>query len=494
MKPNILYVDDENENLLVFQATYRHLYNVMVALSAKNAIHLMRQVDIAVVIADYKMPEINGIDFLKQCMNEFPDSSRVVLTALNEKEVVLKSINEAQVFHFLTKPWMREEMDRVIQTGVANFELRRKNVELLRDLEKRNSELTEANQEIRQLKSKVERENENLKRELNSEIDTNAIIGSSGSLKDVLRKVKQVALLNTMVLITGETGTGKDLVARAIHNMSQRAEKPFVKLNCAALPSTLIESELFGFEKGSFTGANAGKLGLFEIANGGTIFLDEIGDIPMEFQVKLLRVLQGSEFYKVGGVSPISVDVRVIAATNRNLKKAVQEGIFREDLYYRLNVFPIKVPPLRHRIEDIRELTLHFLNKFEKKLGIRITEIPDRIWKLFENHSWPGNIRELEGVIERSVITSVNGVFNLYELQSIEQVEAPDEPDLPLREMERRYIIRVLNKVNWKVSGKGSAAEILKINHNTLRSAMTRLGIDFKSSHKKTTHVESETA
>ena len=188
MKPNILYVDDENENLLVFQATYRHLYNVMVALSAKNAIHLMRQVDIAVVIADYKMPEINGIDFLKQCMNEFPDSSRVVLTALNEKEVVLKSINEAQVFHFLTKPWMREEMDRVIQTGVANFELRRKNVELLRDLEKRNSELTEANQEIRQLKSKVERENENLKRELNSEIDTNAIIGSSGSLKDVLRK------------------------------------------------------------------------------------------------------------------------------------------------------------------------------------------------------------------------------------------------------------------------------------------------------------------
>jgi formate hydrogenlyase transcriptional activator len=492
MKPSILYVDDEMENLTVFQATYRQVYNVMVATSAKAGLHLLKEIPVTVVIADYKMPEMDGIEFLKQCHEQFPDITRIILTAVGDRDVVVKSINEAQISHFVMKPWTREEMDRVIRSAIANFELVKTNRELVNNLEVKNQELTHAYKEIKNLKAKVDRENENLKRELNNEVDANSIIGAETSLKDIINKINQVATLNTLVLITGETGTGKDLIAKAIHARSRRADKPFVKLNCAALPSTLIESELFGFEKGAFTGANNGKLGLFEIANGGTIFLDEIGDIPIEFQTKLLRVLQDSEFYKIGGVNPISVDVRVIAATNRNLKREVMNGTFREDLFYRLNIFPVKIPPLRQRIGDIRDLTYFFLKKFEKKLAIKIKDIPERIWKAFESHSWPGNIRELEGVIERSVITSVNGVFNLYELQSSENADSLDEVDLPLREMERRYIVRILNKVNWKISGKGSAAEILKVNHNTLRSAMKRLGIQFKSAKQKSEAVEVE--
>jgi chemotaxis protein methyltransferase CheR len=285
-------------------------------------------------------------------------------------------------------------------------------------------------------------------------------------------------------LIKGETGTGKDLVARSIHAFSNRAAAPFVTLNCSALPGNLIESELFGFEKGSFTGALNNKEGLFELADGGTIFLDEIGEISVEFQAKLLRVLQNGEFYRIGGLKPINVDVRIIAATNRNLEESMNTGRFRSDLFYRLYIFPISLPPLRERQDDIPELVKHFLDKFQKKLGIEITSVSDKVMKMLLNHSWPGNIRELEGLIERSVILSANGDLNLHEL-SAESADGNNNNSLVKQrlsfiDMQREYIIQILNSVNWKISGKGSAAEILQLNHNTLRSTMTRLRINVK--------------
>jgi len=300
----------------------------------------------------------------------------------------------------------------------------------------------------------------------------------------VKQKISQVAKLNTVVLIKGETGTGKDLVARSIHSLSNRSTALFVNLNCSALPGNLIESELFGFEKGSFTGAVGHKEGLFELADGGTIFLDEIGEMSIEFQAKLLRVIQNGEFYRIGGLKPINVDVRIIAATNRNLEESINNGKFRSDLFYRLNIFPISLPPLRERQDDVPALVQHFLEKFHKKLGIEITSVSDKVMKMLLNHSWPGNIRELEGLLERSVILSTNSELTLHELTA-ESVAGGESNDilrqrLSFIDMQREYIIHVLNSVNWKISGKGSAAEILQLNHNTLRSTMTRLKINVK--------------
>jgi DNA-binding NtrC family response regulator len=479
MKSTILYIDDEVENLTVFKATFKHDYNVITADSPKMGLYLLRQTPISVVISDYKMPEKNGIDFFKEMLIEFPDVNRILLTAYNESAIVIKSVNEAHIYSFVTKPWKKEELKAIINNALESYQLKSQNRELIENLTSANNLLQQKNEEIKKLKSQVEAENKYLKEEISAEHDLSFIVGGS-SLKAVLSKVEQVAKLNTTVLIQGETGTGKELVARSIHKLSPRSEKSFVKLNCAALPATLVESELFGYEKGAFTGAQQNKVGMFEIANGGTIFLDEIGEVPVEVQSKLLRVLQDREFYRVGGSKPITVDVRVVAATNRVLEKEIEKGNFRADLFYRLNVFPIAIPPLRERPEDIPLLVNHFVAKYQRKLGIKISSIPDKIFKSLINHSWPGNIRELEGVIERSMILSQEGTLDLSDWSSNAQAPMKETEPLPLHELEKMHILQVLNKVNWKISGKNGAAEILKLNHNTLRSKMIKFGIKFK--------------
>jgi transcriptional regulator with GAF, ATPase, and Fis domain len=378
------------------------------------------------------------------------------------------------VFHiFATR--VRTEMLRIR----AEQQLEAANHNLEEQVILRTRELTEALEEVEELKNRLQAENLYLQDEIKIENNFDEIIGGSPALNSVLSQVEQVAGTTATVLILGESGTGKELLARAIHNLSDRRDRPMVKVNCAALASNLIESELFGHEKGSFTGALAQKIGRFELASGGTIFLDEIGELPLELQVKLLRVLQEQEIERIGGSETIRIDSRVIAATNRDLKQSVADGEFREDLFYRLNVFPVVLPPLRQRRDDISLLARDFTARFAKRLGKSIDSIPHEVIEAFQSYHWPGNIRELQNVIERAVILARGSVLHVDE--PLETLVADTEPlqhvKSTLEEVERRHIMRTLEESNWKISGEGSAAEVLGLNPSTLRARMRKLGI-----------------
>lgn len=319
------------------------------------------------------------------------------------------------------------------------------------------------------------------------------IVGSSPALESVIAEVERVAPTDSTVLILGETGTGKELIARAVHNISARCGRPFVKLNCAAIPFDLLESELFGHEQGAFTGAVAQRVGRFEMADTGTLFLDEIGDLPLALQPKLLRVLQEQEFERLGSGRTHRINVRLVAATHRDLTKMVSRGEFRSDLYYRLNVFPVQMPPLRERRDDIRELVLHFLEVFSRRMGKRIEQIPESTLDAFSAYDWPGNIRELQNLVERAVIRSDNGVFpnplstHETDVPSIVESNRGTEPGAILKResaesldnVQRRHILRVLEKTGWVISGPNGAGAVLDVHPNTLRSLMDRLGIQY---------------
>ncbi|NKE70280.1 sigma 54-interacting transcriptional regulator [Candidatus Manganitrophus noduliformans] len=336
-----------------------------------------------------------------------------------------------------------------------------------------------AYEEIRQLKDRLDQENVYLQDEIKTEYNFEEIVGKSQALKKVLRGVEKVAGTDSSVLIFGETGTGKELIARAIHDLSKRKNRPLIKVNCAALATGLIESELFGHEKGSFTGALSRKIGRFELADGGTLFLDEIGDLPPEVQAKLLRVLQEHELERVGGTQTLKVDVRLIAATNRDLEKAVSEKTFRADLYYRLNVFPIALPPLRGRKEDIPLLTEYFIHKYAMKMGKRIEKIRQETMNRLISYPWPGNIRELENVIERAVILSKGPTLEIEDalLPPSDLPHRNEKGLLPLEEVEREHILKTLEATRWVIEGPKGAAGILGLHPNTLRSRLQKLGI-----------------
>jgi formate hydrogenlyase transcriptional activator len=332
--------------------------------------------------------------------------------------------------------------------------------------------------EIKTLKEQLEEDCTYLRQEIAEEQNFQNIIGRSNALRDTLSKISPVASTDTTVLISGETGTGKELFARAIHEMSPRKNRPLVKADCAALSANLIESELFGHERGAFTGAGTKREGRFELAHNTTLFLDEIGEIPLDIQAKLLRLLQEGEFERLGSSRTIKVDVRIVAATNRNLEFEVEQGRFRRDLWYRLNVFPIKIPPLRERREDISLLANHFADKYGRKMGKVITRIPHDLMKKLERYQWPGNIRELENVIERAVIVSLGPTLQLAD----KLIGGLPENILSGREgslsaVERAYIIKVLEQTHWKIHGPNGAAQILGLNPSTLRSRMKKLQI-----------------
>jgi transcriptional regulator with GAF, ATPase, and Fis domain len=309
------------------------------------------------------------------------------------------------------------------------------------------------------------------------------IIGNSAALESVLEQVEQVAPTDSTVLIEGETGTGKELIAHAIHNASQRCGRAFIKLNCAAIPLDLLESELFGHEKGAFTGAIAQKIGRFEMADKGTLFLDEVGDIPPALQPKLLRVLQEQEFERLGSGRTHKVDVRLVAATNRNLVKMVARGQFRSDLYYRLNVFPILLPALRERREDIPALVTHFVNIFSRRMGKHIDNIPSEMMAAFQWHSWPGNIRELQNLVERAVILSRDGVLSnpLHKRQPSAIILSSNAPSslspMSWEDSDRVLVVETLEQVGWIVGGPRGAAAKLGLKRTTLLAKMKRLGI-----------------
>lgn len=334
---------------------------------------------------------------------------------------------------------------------------------------------------MEQEQAKLQAQNLYLQEELKTAHNFGEIIGASVKIQSLLNNVRRVATTDASVLIQGESGTGKELIARAIHSNSNRYDKPLIKVNCAALPAGLIESELFGHEKGAFSGAIAQRLGRFELAHGGTIFLDEIGEIPLDIQVKLLRVLQEQEFERVGGQLPIKVDVRIIAATNRNLLQEIEKKSFREDLYYRLNVFPLTTPPLRERVEDIPLLVYFMLNKFAKRMGKKVEGITTKSLQRLKSYPWPGNIRELENVIERTIILADHSMIEvdpelLSGLSGLNEVTQLSNNN-SLETVERQHILAVLQQTNWVIEGPNGAAQILDLHPSTLRYRMNKLSI-----------------
>lgn len=341
--------------------------------------------------------------------------------------------------------------------------------------------LHEALQEVRTLKRQTDEENEYLQEEVKRKFNHSRIISVSDSYQKTLKALYQVAPTDATVLITGESGTGKELLATAIHEQSQRRAKTLIKVNCATLPKNLFESEFFGHKKGAFTGAIKDQIGKFKLADGGTLFLDEIGELPLDLQPKLLRILQEGEFDELGGKTNVKTDVRIVAATNRNLEKMVKEGEFRKDLYYRLNVFPIHSLPLRERQEDIPVLAQFFLEKYAKKNGKALTKISTEVLNYFKKYNFPGNIRELENIIERATITEDGKTLQKGAwLPVLPDAQTADSTLLTLEEVQQKHILRALKKANWKVSGKGGAAEILDINPKTLFGKMKKLNIKSK--------------
>jgi formate hydrogenlyase transcriptional activator len=335
-------------------------------------------------------------------------------------------------------------------------------------------------QEIEALKDQLAKEKAYLEEEVRTEHDFGEIVGESAALRRVLKKVETVAPTDSTVLIYGETGTGKELIARALHERSPRRGRTFVKLNCAAIPTGLLESELFGHEKGAFTGAISQKVGRFELAHRGTMFLDEVGDVPPELQPKLLRVLQEQEFERLGSTRTINVDVRLVAATNRDLAAMVADGRFRSDLYYRLNVFPLALPPLRERPEDIPRLVRHFTQHFARRMGRRIESIPSAVMEALVRYPWPGNVRELQNVIERAVILSPGSSLQvpLGDLQpEAAPAPAPAAAAVTLADAEREHILGALRATGWVVGGPKGAASRLGMKRSTLQKKMQKLGI-----------------
>jgi len=356
---------------------------------------------------------------------------------------------------------------------LASALLRRQAAERLRQADEQNRSLQE---ELRELRDRLEADTAYLQKEVLRAEGFDEMVGTSAALSKVLHQIEQVAAADSPVLVLGETGTGKDLVARAIHERSRRKNRPLIAINCAALPDALIESELFGYEKGAFTGAVARTLGRFEMADGGCVLLDEVGELPLGVQAKLLRVLEGGTFERLGSSRTIKVDVRVLAATNRDLARDVREGRFRPDLYYRLNVFPLTVPPLRERAEDVPLLVWHFINARQSTLGRSIKRVPERLMRALETHAWPGNVRELENLVERALIVSTGPNLEI-DAPFAEIMGAAASSLTRLDDVQRAHIEAVLRQCGWKIAGKGNAADRLGLKRGTLQFRMRKLGI-----------------
>ena len=473
----ILVVDDEQDNLDAFRFNFRKTFDILTASGGAEALQILEEKEVAVVVTDQRMPKMTGVELLREVRSRQPDAVGIILTAFTDVDVLVEAINLGQVYRYITKPWDAKEVRGVLQYAIERFHLQRDNKKLAAQLAEYTGYLNQ---------------------QLHGEFDFGNIIGDSAALREVLSKVEQVAPTSSTVLLRGETGTGKELVAHAIHINSPREEKPFVRVNCAALAPGVLESELFGHEKGSFTGAVARRPGRFELADGGTLFLDECGDLPMEVQIKLLRTLQEREFERVGGAETIKVDVRVVSATNRNLEKMIEDGEFREDLYYRLNVFPINLPPLRDRLEDLPVLVQHFITKFARQMGASPSQASNDALAKLREYNWPGNVRELENIIERATILAKGQPLGTPHLDFGRRAHVPtpaaasvsgpvpviaaapaaeDGKSLAERllESERKEIVSAVEKSRGNIA---SAARTLGINRSTLYYRLRKHGLE----------------
>ena len=398
---------------------------------------------------------------------------------VNQYKVIQCNIRDITERKLLAEVLQTTHLELEQRVEERTVEIRTANEQLRQEIEERRqaeASLSRALSEIETLKDRLEAENSYLRQEIIMKHRFADILGQSDGLKYVLYRAEQVAPLNTTVLILGETGTGKELIAAAIHDLSPRKDRPLITVNCAALPGNLMESELFGREKGAFTGADTRQIGRFEVAHGSTLCLDEIGELPLELQAKLLRVIQHNEFERLGSSQTIKVDVRIVATTNRNLEEEVRQGRFRQDLYYRLNVFPITVPPLRQRKEDIPLLVQTFVARYARKVGKQITSIQKETMKALQDYPWPGNIRELESIIERAVILCPGPALQLADKLKDPGLHSPSTGET-LEELERNQLLKVLSETRWRIEGKDGAAVILGLHPSTLRARMHKIGI-----------------
>jgi two-component system, NtrC family, response regulator AtoC len=449
----VLVVDDEENICLVLRTLLRkHGYDVEVATSAEKALELFDKFGPDFVLADVKMPGMNGIELCAQIKARSSFSSVVVMSAYGSEQLALDAIR-AGAYDFMAKPFKQEEV-----------------LFMLRKVEER---------------ATLRRENQALREAARKQHSFSELLGKSPAMEHVFRTVEKVAEYRTTVLIQGESGTGKELVARALHRLSPRAARPFVAINCGAIPESLIESELFGHKRGAFTDAHADKQGIFQEANGGTLFLDEIGDLPLKLQVKLLRSLQEGKIRKLGDTQDVDIDVRVIAATIRDLNREVEQGRFREDLFYRLNVLQIFVPPLRERTEDIPLLVDHFIEKNNARLGTQIRGLDLNSRKLLMNYHWPGNVRELENLIERAVVLAERDVLTEADLpERLRETSNPMALALGSGELSIKKAVRVIEetlirRALEKTKGNRTAAsKLLEISHRALLYKIKDYGID----------------
>jgi len=505
LNASILIVDDQEPNISLLEQLLRETGYTCIA-STMNpeeacALHCKNHYDL--ILLDLQMPGMDGFQVMEGLKATNTDSYLPILVLTVEPDHKLRAL-QAGAKDFISKPFDLIEVKlrihnmlevRLLYKRLANYnkmleqtvkiqtgDLTRANVQLTQEIEERKraeESLRGTYAEIKELKDRLEAENIYLQQEADREYNYGEIIGQSKVLTHVFSQVEQVAPMNATVLLLGDTGTGKGVLARAIHSSSARKNRPLITVNCTTLPAALVESELFGRERGAFTGSDARQIGRFELADGGTIFLDEIGEMPLELQSKLLRVIQDGEFERLGSPRTIKTDVRIIAATNRNLEEEIKNGRFREDLYYRLNVFPIMMPPLRLRKDDIPLLVNHFVAKFNKKIGKRIETVTKDTLNALQGYHWPGNVRELESVIERAVIISQGSALQVLDrFDTFRKTGEPEDQEVkPLVDLERDHILNVLTKTGWRIEGEKGAAGILGLNASTLRARMRKYGI-----------------
>ncbi|MBN2063068.1 MAG: sigma-54-dependent Fis family transcriptional regulator [Deltaproteobacteria bacterium] len=449
----ILIVDDEKNYLVVLEALLgQEGYETVTANNGGDAIQVVRESDIDLVITDMKMPGITGIQLLEEVKKIKPEVPVIIMTAFGTIEMAVEAIKK-DAYDYITKPFQNDQMMLTIRKALGNYRLIK--------------------------------ENRLLNEALSDRYRFGNIIGKSKSMLKIYDLIGKVSQSKASVLISGPSGTGKELIAKAIHYNSSRKDRPFISINCGALTETLLESELFGHEKGAFTGATAMKKGRFELADGGTLFLDEVGEMPHPLQVKLLRVLQEMEFERVGGTKSIEVDVRIISATHRDIKADVEEEKFREDLFYRLNVINIDVPPLCERNEDIRLLVKHFIEKYSDDDTKEKIQLDTDVWKIFYNYGWPGNVRELENIIERAVVLKPVGTITLDDLPdylTIKEETIDIEKFIPinaqlqntLEDIEKQIIKRALTSCN---NVQSHAAEMIGITKSLIKHKMKKYKI-----------------
>ncbi|HZP02700.1 MAG TPA: sigma-54 dependent transcriptional regulator [Terriglobia bacterium] len=459
--PSILIVEDEAKMLRLLDLNLSEEgFSTLTAEDAETALKLLRHEKVDIVLTDLKLPGMNGLEFLQAVKRASASLPVVVMTAYGSVETAVEAM-KAGASDYVLKPFSMEEIKLILRKEL----------------------------DVRQLQE----ENRSLREALGKRYEFRNIVARSAKMQEVLAIVERVAPSNSTVLLGGESGVGKDMIARAIHQHSRRAAGPFIKINCTAIPENLLESELFGYEKGAFTGAVTSKPGKFELADKGTIFLDEIGDVPATIQVKLLRVLQEREFERLGGTKTLKVDVRVIAATNQDLRAALEQGTFREDLYYRLNVVPIDIPPLREHKEDIPYLVDHFIDRFARDSGKTIKGITPAAMKMLMDFHWPGNVRELENIIERAVTLAGGEVLDVSDIRLdlvrskpagsslLPAGRAATETGVPfpapgttLEQFEEEIIREALRRSN---GNKSQAARLLGLSRNAFRYRLSKIGV-----------------